>query len=240
MTSSKTEALPSAPVALYVSALRKSSGKTTVSLGLCRALADAGYAVQPFKKGPDYIDPLWLSRAARTPCENLDFHTMGHEEIGGCFMDRTSPVHMALVEGNKGVHDGVHPDGRDSNAALAKLLGIPVLLVVETQGIERGIAPLVLGCQAFDPELSIAGVWLNRVKGERHEMKLRRAIRDYTNLPVLGALSETDDLRIAERHLGLVPANEHREAERIVSRAARRGDELDRPRTTDRPYGRST
>ena len=130
---------------VMISAVHKSSGKTTVSLGLCRALATRGASVQPFKKGPDYIDPMWLTEAAGRPCHNLDFRTMSRDEITACFLRRAGAADVALIEGNKGLHDGMDLQGSDSNAALAQLLGVPVLLVVDTQGMARGVAPLILG-----------------------------------------------------------------------------------------------
>ncbi|MDD9810338.1 MAG: cobyrinate a,c-diamide synthase [Gammaproteobacteria bacterium] len=209
---------------LLVSAARKSSGKTTVAAGLCAALARRGRPVRPFKKGPDYIDPMWLSRAAGRPCINLDFHTMTCAEIrarldgdgGGDAADGAdgpgdgdggSPG-LAIIEGNKGLFDGVDPGGADSNAALAKTLGAPVLLVLDARGMTRGVAPLLLGYRAFDPQLDIAGVILNRTGGARHESKLRAAIAAYTDFAVLGALPLNPALGIAERHLGLVTCDE--------------------------------
>jgi cobyrinic acid a,c-diamide synthase len=205
---------------LFLSAAHKSSGKTIVSLGLCAAFRSLGLTVQPFKKGPDYIDPLWLSMAAGRACRNLDFHTMAADEIRTSFVMRTGDADLALVEGNKGCHDGVATDGRDSSAALAKLLGTPVVLVIDSQGMTRGIAPLLFGYRHFDPELTIAGVILNKVSGPRHEAKLRAAVETYTDLPVLGAIRRTAALAIRERHLGLVPANEAAAAAATVAAIA--------------------
>jgi cobyrinic acid a,c-diamide synthase len=193
---------------LFISAAHKSSGKTVLSLGLCAAFRSLGLVVQPFKKGPDFIDPLWLTAAAGRACRNLDFHTMDADEIRTCFANHAATADIAIVEGNKGCFDGVATDGCDSAAALARVLAAPVVLVIDTQGMTRGIAPLLLGYRQFDPELPIAGVILNKVAGPRHEAKLRRAVEAYTDLPVLGALDRSPSLDIKERHLGLVPANE--------------------------------
>ncbi|MDJ0863493.1 MAG: cobyrinic acid a,c-diamide synthase, partial [Gammaproteobacteria bacterium] len=133
---------------LLISAAHKSSGKTTVTLGLCAALTARGMTVQPFKKGPDYIDPMWLSIAARRACYNLDFHTMSPGEIRSLFVSRAAGADLSLIEGNKGLHDGLSLDGSNSNAALAKLIHAPVVLVLDTRGMTRGVAPLVLGFQA--------------------------------------------------------------------------------------------
>ena len=144
-----------------VSAAHKSSGKTVVSAGLTTALAERGYKVSTFKKGPDYIDPMWLGLACGQPCWNLDFFTMRRDEIRECFMQQSAGADVALIEGNKGLFDGLDVEGGDSNAALAKLLNIPVVLVIDVTGMTRGIAPLLSGYIAFDPEVRIAGVVLN-------------------------------------------------------------------------------
>ena len=218
---------------LFVSAAHKSSGKTTVSVGIAAALRARGVVVQPFKKGPDYIDPMWLAAAAGRSCRNLDFHTMAQEEIRAEFAQRSQGAGLALVEGNKGLHDGVSVDGADSNAALAKLLAAPVVLVVDTRGITRGIAPLLHGYREFDPGVRIAGVILNRVAGARHEGKLVHAVRTYTDLPVLGAIGRTPELALDSAHIGLVPTAEIAETGDRVERIAQRIEadvDLDRVR----------
>ena len=213
---------------LYVSAAHKSSGKTTLTLGLGRALRRRGLKVQTFKKGPDYIDPIWHGQASGRPCYNLDFHMMQQAEIRALFTRHAADADIALIEGNKGLYDGMDLEGCDSNAAMAKLLGAPVLLVLDTQGMTRGIAPLILGYQAFDPEVKIAGVILNKVGGPRHEGKLRAVIERYTDVKVLGALPRAAQLEIAERHLGLIPGNETPEAEaRIEAIAAQVAERVD-------------
>ncbi|HEY0833116.1 MAG TPA: cobyrinate a,c-diamide synthase [Azospirillum sp.] len=203
---------------VFVSAAHKSSGKTTITLGLCAALASRGLAVQPFKKGPDYIDPMWHSAAAGRTCRNLDFNTQTPEEIVGFFRRHALGADVSIIEGNKGLHDGVDPQGRDSGAALAKLLRAPVVLVIDGSGITRGVAPLLMGYRAFDPDVRIAGVILNKVAGGRHETKLREAVETFTDLPVLGAVHRSADLEITERHLGLVPANEEAQSSAVVRR----------------------
>lgn len=204
-----------------ISAAHKSSGKTTVSVGLSAALGARGLVIAPFKKGPDYIDPLWLGQAAGRPCWNLDFFTMAPEEISACFMQHAAGADVALVEGNKGLHDGLDVEGSDSNAALARLLNLPVLLVLDVTGITRGVAPLLTGYARFDPGVRIAGVILNRVAGPRQEGKLRSAIERYTDLPVLGAIGRQEALGIEERHLGLVPGNEDPDSKSRIETIAR-------------------
>jgi cobyrinic acid a,c-diamide synthase len=206
---------------LLVSAAHKSSGKTIVTLGLAAALRAQGLAVQPFKKGPDYIDPMWLALATGRACHNLDPHLSGAEAIRACVAREAAHSDLALVEGNKGLHDGLALDGSNSNAALARMLGLPVLLVIDARGMTRGVAPLVLGFQAFDREVRIAGVVLNRVGGSRHESKLRAAIEHYTDLPVVGAVAEDERLAVMERHLGLMPCAELDDAEARVQAIGR-------------------
>ncbi|EIC21188.1 cobyrinate a,c-diamide synthase [Thiorhodovibrio frisius] len=193
---------------LYFSAAHKSSGKTTLSIGLTAELRRCGLKVSPFKKGPDYIDPMWLALAAGRACFNLDFHTMAADEIRASFQRDGRGSDLRLIEGNVGLYDSVHMNGAGSNAELVKLLGVPLVLVIDCKGLGRGIAPLLLGFQAFDPQLPIAGVILNRIGGGRHGANLLRVVEHYTDLPVLGMLPRLAELDIDERHLGLVPSNE--------------------------------
>lgn len=206
---------------LLISAAHKSSGKTTVSIGLCAALRARGLAVQPFKKGPDYIDPMWLARASGRACYNLDFYIQSREEIRQSFVRHAAGSDIALVEGNKGLYDGLDLDGSNSNAELSKVLKLPVVLVLDTRGVIRGVAPLLLGYQAFDRDVNIAGVILNNVGGARHESKLRAVVEHYTDIPVLGAVHHDSSLQILERHLGLVPANEQTEAQKHIDEVGR-------------------
>lgn len=191
---------------MLISAAHKSSGKTMVSIGLCAALKKRGHSVQPFKKGPDYIDPMWLSQASGRACRNLDLYLMQNDDIVATFARHSAEVN--LVEGNKGLYDGLALDGSNSNAALAKLLDLPVFLVIDARGMTRGIAPLILGYQAFDRDINIAGVILNNLGGSRHEAKLRSVIEHYTDVQVVGAIHHDERLSIVERHLGLMPSNE--------------------------------
>ena len=201
---------------IYISAAHKSSGKTTLSIGLLAALAENGMAVAPFKKGPDYIDPMWLGRASGRPCFNLDFNTQSVEEINSLFLRKSADTEISIIEGNKGLYDGVDISGSDANAALAKQLGAPVILVLDVTGITRGVAPLVLGYQAFDKEVRIGGVILNKVGGSRVEGKLRAVLEQYTDVPVLGAVGRDVALEVRERHLGLTPPDEAGEVDKII------------------------
>lgn len=203
---------------LFISATHKSSGKTTLSIGLCAALHAQGLRVQPFKKGPDYIDPLWLGAASQRPCHNLDFNTMTPDEIIQMVRHYSHNADIALIEANKGLYDGMALNGADSNAAVAKLTQSPVILVVDSRGMTRGIAPLLLGYQGFDREVNLAGIIFNRVGGARHAAKLRESVEYYTDIKVLGAVENSPEMEIEERHLGLMPSNESNAAEQQIGR----------------------
>ncbi len=194
--------------AFMIAAAHKSSGKTTISIGLAAALKARGLNIQTFKKGPDYIDPMWLRAGSGQACYNLDFNTMKEEEIIALYAKKSSGKDIILVEANKGLFDGLNIDGSDSNAQLAKILKVPVILVIDCKGMTRGIAPLLLGYQSFDEKINIAGIILNKVGGERHEQKLRAAVKKYTDFAILGAIREDNKLDIGERHLGLTTPNE--------------------------------
>jgi cobyrinic acid a,c-diamide synthase len=216
---------------IYIAAAHKSSGKTSVAVGLTAALKNRGLSVQPFKKGPDYIDPLWLARAAGRACYNLDFFTQSNSEITATFAGKSIGADISVIEGNKGLFDGLDVEGADSNAALAVMLSAPVVLVIDTGGMTRGIAPLIRGYLGFDPNVDICGVILNKVGGARHEAKLRAALERYTDAEVLGAIERDAALEIPERHLGLIPANEADRADSMIAQladAVAAGVDLDR------------
>ncbi len=194
---------------VYISAAHKSSGKTTLSIGMCAAFNQQGLVVQPFKKGPDYIDPLWLTQASGgRACHNLDFNTMNNDEILQDFSHYSQGADVNLIEGNLGLYDGVALDGSDSNAGVVKLIKSPVILVINSQGVTRGVAPLLMGYQQFDPDIQIAGVIYNLSAGGRHEQKLRAVTEEYTDIPVLGVVKRNVLMEVDERHLGLKPSNE--------------------------------
>lgn len=205
---------------LLISAAHKSSGKTTITIGLCAALRARAVITQSYKKGPDYIDPMWLSRATERDCHNLDFQTMLDDEMLATLSHYSKDADISIIEGNKGLFDGVALDGSNSNAAIAELTKTPIILVIDTQGMTRGIAPLLLGYQAFNKKINIAGVILNKVGGPRHEQKLRDVINQYTNIPVVGAVPRLKELNITERHLGLIPSNETTNTDEIITQIA--------------------
>lgn len=208
---------------LMLAAAHKSSGKTTISLGICAALQRAGMSVQPFKKGPDYIDPMWLGQAAGRACLNLDFHTQTHGEIQQLFSRHASAAEFSLIEGNMGLFDSLDVEGSQSNAALAVLLQSPVVLVLDAHGATRSLIPVVQGMRAFEPGLNIAGLILNKVGGKRHEQRLREVFSYYCpELPLLGCIHRDTALNIDERHLGLIPSNEQNEANALLQQIAER------------------
>ncbi len=200
----------------YISAAHKSSGKTTISIGLAAAFRKQGYTVQAFKKGPDYIDPIWLAQASGNDCHNLDFFSASSDFNIQQFKTFSQSRDIVMVEGNMGLFDGISQDGSDSNAAMAKLLKLPVVLVVDCSGTSRGIAPLLVGYQVFDPDVRYAGIILNKVAGSRHETKLRQVIEAHTDFKVLGVVHRNKDIKLTERHLGLMPSNEMSEQADIV------------------------
>ena len=205
---------------LLFSAAHKSSGKTVVSVGIAAALSNRGLVVQTFKKGPDYIDPMWLAKASQRNCYNLDYWTQKDSEIQTTLSTHNNDADLSIIEGNKGLHDGLAADGSNSNAALAKLTGAPVILILDARGTIRGVAPLLLGYQQFDSEVNIAGVILNFVGGNRHAAKLQTVIERYTNIPVLGTIQRNKELELVERYLGLIPSNEDQLADNKIKHIA--------------------
>jgi len=175
--------------------------------------------VAPFKKGPDYIDASWLNRASGRPCRNLDLFFFSPEAALQAFARGAEGADVAVVEGNRGLFDGMDAEGTFSTAELAKLLKAPVLLSVDGTKTTRTAAAMVLGCQTMDPSVSLAGVVLNRVAGSRHESVLRQAIEGICGVHVLGALPKLPDDPFPERHLGLVPPQETDPHDDPVARA---------------------
>lgn len=200
---------------LILAAPSSGSGKTTVTLGLLRALARAGVPVRGAKSGPDYIDPVYHAAACGQPCVNLDAWAM----TPGRIRSLAAGPDLLLIEGAMGLFDGAPPDGAGATADLARILGLPVVLVVDAARMAHSVAPLVSGFAAHDPEVRIAGVILNRVGSPRHDAMLRRALAPL-GLPVLGALPRDSALALPSRHLGLVQAGEHGDLEGFLGAAA--------------------
>ncbi len=204
---------------LLLAALRGGAGKTTLTLGLLAAWRDQGRRLVPFKKGPDYIDPAWHALAAGCPSHNLDPFLMAGDQIMALVARHAAQADALLIEGNRGLYDGLDAQGTYSTAELAKALRTPVVLVVDCTMRTRTTAALVLGCQHFDPQVPIRGVVLNQIARPRHEDIIRNAIERYCGIPVLGAIPRLKCEVFPERHMGLVPPQEHATAVRAVSTA---------------------
>jgi len=194
---------------IIIAALRGGSGKTLLSIGITAALSEAGKSIAPFKKGPDYIDAGWLALAAGRPCYNLDSFLLDEDQNLQSFLSHSIDCDISVIEGNRGLYDGIDLEGSTSTAELAKLLKCPVVLGVDCTKITRTMAAVVAGCIQFDRQVSIKGVILNRVANARHEKKLRNTIEHYCEIPVLGAIPKLSRQHFPERHLGLVPTPEH-------------------------------
>ncbi|MBA3016535.1 MAG: hydrogenobyrinic acid a,c-diamide synthase (glutamine-hydrolyzing) [Proteobacteria bacterium] len=184
------------------------SGKSVLSVGLTAALTEQGIKVAPFKKGPDYIDAGWLQLAAHRPCHNLDPYLMTAKTIRHSFQENSEGSDIALVEGNRGLFDGVNAAGSYSTAELAAILGLPVTLVVDCTKTTRTVAALLLGCQQMGSEIKITGVILNRIGSARHQRIIRQAIEEYTDITVLGAMPRQRHDIFPQRHIGITPCPE--------------------------------
>lgn len=193
---------------LIISGLSGGAGKTMLSLGLARAFARQGLPLRAFKKGPDYIDAAWLAAASQSPQGTLDpFFTPG-EQLADLFVQEASGCALALVEGNRGLFDGLDINGSCSTAEVSRILRAPVLLVLDCTKMTRTVAAVVRGCLDFEEGVTIGGVILNRTGNQRHHTLARRAVEELTGVPVLGALPRRKDPFIAERHMGLAGLNE--------------------------------
>ncbi len=210
---------------VLIAALRGGSGKTVVSIGLIAALARSGKTVAPFKKGPDYIDAGWLAMAAGRPCHNLDSFLFSDPLVARSFAHRSRNADIAVIEGNRGLYDGLDATGTTSSAALAMLLGAPVILCIDCTKSTRTMAALVMGCIHFDPRVTIGGVIVNRVAGIRHERLLRDCIESYCGLPVVGAIPKLPGQDFPERHMGLIPTPELSWAAASIASATRMAEE---------------
>ena len=199
------------PPGLLIAAPSSGAGKTTVMLGLLRALTETGLAVQPFKSGPDYIDPAFHRAACGRPSFNLDSWAMG-ADLFEAIVGKALGADVTLAEGSMGLHDGVARPGALGNGAsadIARWMGWPVVLVLDVSGQAQSAAAVALGFSQYGGDLPFAGVILNRIASPRHERLVRLGM-EAADIPVLGALPRRTDLILPERHLGLVQAAELR------------------------------
>ena len=201
---------------IAIGALRGGSGKTIASIAVICGWRKKGFSLTAFKKGPDFIDSAWLKEASGQPCYNLDTFLMAEKTVVQSFIQRTRGETGAVIEGNRGLYDGVDEKGSHSTASLAKLLKIPLILVIDCTKATRTVAALVLGCQKMDPQLKIKGVILNQIAGNRHASIIRSSIEQNCRIPVLGEIPKLKDLPFPERHLGLVPPPEHHKREAAI------------------------
>ncbi len=200
---------------LILAAPSSGAGKTTVTLALLRLLARKGIGVRGAKSGPDYIDPRFHEAACGAPCVNLDAWAMVPDRIRAL----AAGDGTLLIEGAMGLFDGAPPDGKGAVADLARILDLPVILVIDAGRMAQSVAPLVAGFAGHDPQVRVKGIILNNVGSHRHETMLRRALASL-NLPVLAALRRDPALAMPSRHLGLVQAEERADLDAFLDRAA--------------------
>lgn len=195
--------------AILLGGAQSGTGKTLLTLGLLRALARRCLRVQPFKCGPDYIDTGWHQAVSGVASHNLDGYMLGTETLSGLFARHMSSADVGVIEGVMGLYDGLGSDGGEcSSAALAKQLGVPVVLIIDGKAVSTSAAATVLGFQLFDPAVNIVAIIVNRVSSANHFNLIKSAITRYCDLPVLGYLPPLKDWELPSRHLGLVPAAE--------------------------------
>lgn len=192
-------------------------GKTTISTGIMKALQDEN--VQPFKVGPDFIDPSYHTIATGNVSRNLDSFFMSESQIINSFERalKKSNSNMGIIEGVRGLYEGISPISDIGNtASIAKALDAPVVLLMDSRSLVKSAAAVVLGFKALDPEIRIEGVILNKVKGKRHYLKAKESVEKLANVPVIGGIPRNEEIAVEERHLGLVPALEKEKINRNI------------------------
>jgi cobyrinic acid a,c-diamide synthase len=205
---------------LVISAVRGGLGKTTLSLGIIAAWRNQGKRIASFKKGPDFIDAGWLGAAAGRPCYNLDLFLMEEESILRSFARHANGMDAAVIEGNRGLYDGVDESGTYSTARLAKVIGSPVVLIVDCTKSSATVAAVVLGSKLYDPSVAVRGIILNNVSPGRHESVIRKAIEQSSGIPVVGAVPRLRHDEFPERHMGLMPFHEHPDVDKAITASA--------------------
>ncbi|MCX8034173.1 MAG: hydrogenobyrinic acid a,c-diamide synthase (glutamine-hydrolyzing) [Thermodesulfovibrio sp.] len=207
---------------LLIAGVRGGAGKTTVTLSVISALRKKGVNVLTFKKGPDYIDSGWLSLFSGKPCYNLDTFMMPTKTVIQSFTERAKG-YLSVIEGNRGLFDGLDAEGSVSSAELAKLLRCPVILVIDCTKMTRSVAALINGFTQFDKNVDIKGVVLNQIATSRHEKIIRESIKKYCSVEVVGAIPRFKNIKMPERHMGLLPYQEHemqKEAKEFINRVS--------------------
>ncbi len=195
--------------AVIVSATHSGAGKTTATASIIRGLRHSGLRVQPFKLGPDFIDPAYLAEAAGRPAVNLDLWMMGDDGVRRAFGRWSGEADIAVIEAMGALYDGEDGTENGSAAAVAKLLGLPVLVVLDAYGMTRTAGAILLGLREFDPDVRIAGCVLNRVGSAAHGEMISAALSEEQRELVIGTIQREDALDIPERHLGLLTATEN-------------------------------
>ncbi len=195
---------------ILISGLSGGSGKTLLSLGLCRAFSNEGLVVKPYKKGPDYIDAHWLSLAAKKPCTNLDPYFLDFNALRALFSHSISQddFSLCIIEGNRGLFDGQDVNGTCSSAELSRIFNAPVIISLDITKMTRTAAAILSGIVNFEKDIQIGGVILNQVGSLRHGDIVQKSIEYYTDIPVLGALPRLEHNPLPERHMGLSDANQ--------------------------------
>ena len=224
-------------MALLIAGERSGVGKTTVTLSLLAYLSQQNYQIQSFKVGPDYIDPMFHQAVTHRPCRNLDPVLTSETYVQSCFARHSQGVDFVVVEGVMGLFDGISRQQKDQNkdrtinvllndygstAHIARILNIPILLVVDCARLSSSVAAIVHGYRTLDSRINIAGVILNRVASDRHLELLQDALATI-NVPILGVLRRNQDITIPDRHLGLVPTAEISQLEQIFAHLAHIG-----------------
>lgn len=205
---------------IVLAGLSGDSGKTILTCGLAVALRKKGLATAVYKKGPDYIDPMWLSIASKSIVRNLDAYMMDKETIVRSFTTNSVSRDISLIEGNRGLYDGLDSSGTYSTAELAKILDAPVILVINPKKVTRTVAAFVLGCIKLDENVKIKGVILNQISG-RHLDIVKESIEKETGVPVLGAVPQMKQIGILpSRHLGLITPYEYEQANQAMNEIA--------------------